>query len=175
MNRCAFVCFVCITLLGCSKDGQAEAESPAACSDYLDCLSLNDPDLFDAEVGVYGVGGSCLEAGDAQTCGQACETRLQAYSGAPECGGDPTEPAPGVFGGLCLAPDGTCNFGQCNRAANYCFDPDDPCRGFFCGGEERGSCEPIGGQPSCTCSAGFESETFALYCCPTDGSDPACS
>ena len=85
-------------------------------------------------------------------------------------GGSP----PGALGGLCLAPDGTCTEGVCNRDENYCFDPDAPCEGFSCGGADRGSCTPVDGEPSCACNTGFESETFRLYCCPEDGSDPVC-
>lgn len=85
------------------------------------------------------------------------------------------DPPPGYPGGLCLAPDGWCEEGVCNRDENYCFDQQDPCRGVFCGGSDRGECM-VGteGMPQCTCFEGFEGETYALYCCPTDGSDPAC-
>ncbi|MBC8073407.1 MAG: hypothetical protein IAG13_34120 [Deltaproteobacteria bacterium] len=85
------------------------------------------------------------------------------------------EVPPGNPGGLCLAPDGRCDSGMCNRDENYCYDPADPCEGFFCGGEERGTCTPDGAaQPSCQCAVGYENQTFALYCCPIDGSDPYC-
>lgn len=83
---------------------------------------------------------------------------------------------PGVVGGLCLAPDGTCNEGECNRDRNYCYDPVDPCVGFFCGGSDRGICMPDSdGQPRCACAPGFQNRTFELYCCPEDGiGDPDC-
>jgi hypothetical protein len=74
---------------------------------------------------------------------------------------------PGHPGGLCLAPDGQCTVGSCNRDANYCYDPADPCFGFFCGGSDRGTClVDSEGLPSCQCNVGFENETFELYCCP---------
>ncbi len=86
------------------------------------------------------------------------------------------EAPPGDVGGLCLAPDGHCNEGMCNRDKNFCFDATDPCEGFFCGGTERGTCildEDL--QPSCVCKQGYNNESFALYCCPDDGvSDPNC-
>mgnify|MGYP000418357742 CR=1 FL=1 len=86
------------------------------------------------------------------------------------------KPPPGVPGGLCLGPDGTCQDGTCNREENYCFDAEDPCKGFFCGGSERGICIVSDGQPSCSCYMGFEKETFSLYCCPEDSSlDVVCS
>ncbi len=76
---------------------------------------------------------------------------------------------PGVVGGLCLAPDGQCTEGQCNKDRNYCYDPVDPCQGFFCGGSDRGICSPDNdGQPRCTCAPGFQNRTFELYCCPDD-------
>lgn len=79
---------------------------------------------------------------------------------------------------MCSAPDGTCQDGTCNRDENYCFDPQDPCRGFFCGGSDRGVCVVDMGndQPTCSCFEGFENETFSLYCCPTDPAlDPTCA
>lgn len=77
------------------------------------------------------------------------------------------DPPPGLPGGLCLAPDGSCQAGMCNRDENYCYDPGDPCHGFFCGGDERGVCFPDGnGQPSCQCAPGYSNDAFPLYCCP---------
>ena len=90
-------------------------------------------------------------------------------------GVDPCEPpAPGCPGGLCLGPDGTCDEVTCNQEMNYCYDPENPCRGFACGGTDRGTCSPVDGLPACTCNDGFENETLGLYCCPVDGSDPVC-
>ena len=57
---------------------------------------------------------------------------------------------------------------MCNREKNFCYDPQDPCEGFFCGGEERGICIVNNNEPSCSCLEGFEAETFELYCCPLD-------
>ena len=83
---------------------------------------------------------------------------------------------PGVPGGLCLAPDGVCQDGMCNRDRNFCYDPQDPCKGFFCGGSDRGICQPEDGEPSCACAPGYENETFELYCCPEDAlADPECA
>ncbi|MEM6290476.1 MAG: hypothetical protein AAGA54_04395 [Myxococcota bacterium] len=77
-------------------------------------------------------------------------------------------PPPGFPGGQCAAPDGICNRGMCNRERNFCYDPLDPCEGFFCGGSDRGICIVDEGEPSCSCQVGYEAETFALYCCPED-------
>lgn len=86
------------------------------------------------------------------------------------------EAPPGDVGGLCLAPDGHCNEGMCNRDKNFCFDVMNPCEGFFCGGSERGTCildDDL--QPSCVCNPGYNNDSFALYCCPDDMvSDPNC-
>lgn len=85
-------------------------------------------------------------------------------------------PPPGLFGGLCLAPDGHCQEGTCNRDRNFCYDSTDPCNGFFCGGEDRGTCFPdANGQPSCQCNPGFNNEQFDLYCCPDAGLDELCA
>lgn len=99
---------------------------------------------------------------------------LLSLGGAVGCykGGErDKDPPPGLPGGLCLAPDGHCQEGQCNRDRNFCFDPTDPCRGFFCGGEERGLCIPdlVALEPTCSCDVGYNNDQFALYCCP----DPA--
>lgn len=90
------------------------------------------------------------------------------------CGG--YEPQPGDAGGLCLAPGGTCRHPSltCRAERNYCRHPEQPCFGFTCGGGDRGVCSASDGEPQCTCSPGFENETFELYCCPVDGSDPLC-
>ncbi|MBV1860166.1 MAG: hypothetical protein KUG77_17265, partial [Nannocystaceae bacterium] len=85
---------------------------------------------------------------------------------------------PGVPGGLCLAPDGVCQDGMCNRDRNFCYDPQDPCEGFFCGGSDRGICivDQSINEPSCSCLDGFETETFDLYCCPDDATqDVVCA
>ena len=101
----------------------------------------------------------------------ACSDRAESGPEAPDA-----MPMPGLLGGLCLAPDGHCAdaTATCNRDENYCFDPADPCSGFACGGVERGVCTPSNGQPSCACNEGYENETFSLYCCPNDDSDPNC-
>ncbi len=93
------------------------------------------------------------------------------------CSGDDEDPnpRPGVPGGLCLAPDGACDEGTCNRARNYCFAPSDPCSGFSCGGSERGECGvDEGGFPYCACLSGYDNESFSHYCCPSAGGDPLC-
>lgn len=97
-------------------------------------------------------------------------------SGDTSTGND--EPPPGDAGGLCVLIDGSpaCT-GEgvvCNVDSNYCFLPDAPCEGFACGGEERGTCSPQDGLPSCTCMPGYDNTQFELYCCPPDGSDPYC-
>ena len=87
-------------------------------------------------------------------------------------GGERDKEAPvGLPGSLCLGPDGHCTEGSCNKDRNYCFQPEDPCDGFFCGGEERGLCAPDeDGQPHCTCEPPFNNEMFDLYCCPATDS-----
>jgi len=100
-------------------------------------------------------------------------------TGADESSGSTTgDPMPGDPGGLCvLAENGpTCAVegAVCNEDGNFCYFPDAPCDGFTCGGEERGTCTPEAGLPSCTCMPGFSNEMYALYCCPLEGSDPYC-
>ena len=94
------------------------------------------------------------------------------------------EAPPGLPGGFCLAPqapaapDPFCEEGLCNMDRNYCYDPTDPCAGFFCGGVERGFCVPDSDlQPTCTCEPGFSNARYDLYCCPDPSTgivDPRC-
>jgi hypothetical protein len=88
-----------------------------------------------------------------------------------------------LLGGKCLAPPAGadapyCEEGTCNDSRNYCFDPQDPCEGFFCGGSERGFCQADAEfLPMCVCDIGFNTQTYDLYCCPDAGSpvvDPRC-
>ncbi len=100
-------------------------------------------------------------------------------------GGEREKEAPaGLLGGKCLAPPSQgaspfCEEGLCNEMRNYCYDPMDPCEGFFCGGSDRGFCQPDAELlPSCICDIGYNTETFDLYCCPDPGSpviDPRCN
>ena len=100
-------------------------------------------------------------------------------------GGEREKEAPaGLLGGKCLAPPTQgaspfCEEGLCNEMRNYCYDPMDPCEGFFCGGSDRGFCQPDAEfLPTCVCDIGFNTETFDLYCCPDAGSpiiDPRCN
>jgi hypothetical protein len=88
------------------------------------------------------------------------------------------EAPPGNPGGKCLAPDGACTEGQCNKPANYCYDPFDPCHGFFCGGSDRGMCQvDNNGLPTCVCAPGFNAQQWTHYCCPDPGFgvDPRCT
>ena len=144
------------------------------CRQLIDCVTARDPDSLSEREDEYGADGACLDRATAEVCGRECEDVLNQYPAYPECGEGPVTPPPGQPGGLCLAPDGRCDFGSCNRDRNYCFEADDPCLGFRCGGEDRGTCSPDGDQPSCACNAGFENQTFELYCCPEDGGDPDC-
>ncbi|RMG98398.1 MAG: hypothetical protein D6705_05985 [Deltaproteobacteria bacterium] len=92
------------------------------------------------------------------------------------------EPPPGYAGGLCLAPTAAmpqphCVDGSvCNAERGFCYDPFDPCRGFFCGGSDRGACVvDAENLPSCTCFAGYSTEQYELLCCPTTpGVDDVC-
>lgn len=108
---------------------------------------------------------------------------LLAIAGGSGCyqGGErDKDPPPGLPGGLCLAPDGHCQEGQCNRDRNFCFDPFDPCDGFFCGGDERGICfpDPATQEPTCQCVPGYDNSQYSLYCCPDPSLgifDPNCT
>ncbi len=108
--------------------------------------------------------------------GDASGTTTGSDEGGSSTGND--EPPPGNPGGLCVLIDGSpaCTGEDvvCNVDGNFCFLPDAPCEGFACGGEERGTCAPQDGLPSCTCMSGYDNTQFELYCCPQDGSDPYC-
>jgi hypothetical protein len=80
------------------------------------------------------------------------------------------EPPPGYPGGFCLAPDGHCVVGMCDvmGGAAYCYDPQDPCKGVFCGGHGACVITPES-KPACMCDAGFSNEMFALFCAVDGG------
>jgi hypothetical protein len=102
------------------------------------------------------------------------------YKGSAD--GRDKEPPPGYKGGFCLAatqtyPEQWCKDGSlCNVGGRYCYDPTDPCEGFFCGGEDIGRCVPDGmGLPACQCTTGYDTSKFPLYCCPmAAGVDARC-
>ncbi|MEM9453523.1 MAG: hypothetical protein AAGF11_05040 [Myxococcota bacterium] len=102
---------------------------------------------------------------------------LGSVSGCYRGGERDKNPPPGLPGGLCLAPNGVCQRGICNRSENYCYEAMDPCLGFFCGGEGRGICTPDAqGLPNCLCDPGYSNDLYPLYCCPDPsiGFDPLC-
>jgi hypothetical protein len=83
------------------------------------------------------------------------------------------QPPPGWPGGKCLAPDGSCQGNNiCNLDDAYCYNPQDPCEGFFCGGSDRGMCMVMEALPNCECFEGFQKEQFPLYCCPDPDMNP---
>jgi hypothetical protein len=100
-------------------------------------------------------------------------------------GGEREKEAPaGYLGGKCQAPavmggPPVCQEGMCNENRNYCYDPVDPCEGFFCGGSERGFCQPDASNlPSCVCEVGYTTDRYYLYCCPEASLgivDPRCN
>ncbi len=86
------------------------------------------------------------------------------------------DPPPGYAGGFCLAPTASApqphceGDSLCDLDGAFCYDPTDPCRGFFCGGSDRGLCMPDQmGLPTCVCAPGFNNASWALYCCPEGG------
>lgn len=156
---------------GTCRQGETPCDPGLECSAGGFCYDADDP------CASYGCGeGTCRVEGDTPFC--ECPAGSIHAEGSAPCRAVSFElrPPPGKVGGLCLAPDGHCE-GEllCNREENFCFQPEDPCVGFACGGTDRGRCEPMAGQPACLCFAGFENESFALYCCPfTEGIDIAC-
>jgi hypothetical protein len=178
-------------LAGCSERVASEEPPPTPCTSDAECsppLTCGDAGLCeDVEAPCHGLecGGSVrgqCEAGDPDrcVCNDGYSTAVSEFLCCDIDGPDPicgaVEAAPGNAGGLCLAPDGSCSADdlECDPEANICVDEANPCLGFYCGGSERGTCSASGDRPRCSCNEGFENETFALYCCPTDGSDPNC-
>ena len=85
------------------------------------------------------------------------------YSGAEL---EDKEPPPGYPGGRCLDTGG-CLDGIC-LDGEACFDPDDPCKGFYCGG--NGSCmvEVDDGAPMCMCDLGYSNAPYTYFCTAND-------
>ncbi len=79
-------------------------------------------------------------------------------------GGEREKQAPrGYAGGLCNEVN-DCNDPEatCETKGGYCYNPLDPCEGFFC--NSHGTCTPVGGKPSCICDPGFTNINYSLYC-----------
>lgn len=76
------------------------------------------------------------------------------------------EPPPGYPGGFCEAPDASCNPGLTCLDDSICYDPNEPCKGVFCGG--NGGCFLEGDtfEPLCMCDPGFTNVEFSHFCEP---------
>lgn len=79
-------------------------------------------------------------------------------------GGEREKQAPkGYAGGLCLDGGGCADpEALCDAKGNFCYNPLDPCEGFFC--NSNGTCTPAGGKPSCICDPGYTNANYSLYC-----------
>ena len=75
------------------------------------------------------------------------------------------EPPPGYPGGPCLA-GGICEEGVCSGLSTVCFDPLEPCRGFYCGGNGYCGVDNQSGEPICACDPGFSNVQYSHYCTP---------
>ena len=73
------------------------------------------------------------------------------------------EPPPGHAGGACLM-QGCYDMGQCYEDEQICYDPADPCKGIYCGGNGVCGVDIDTGLPFCQCDPGFSNETYAFYC-----------
>ena len=74
------------------------------------------------------------------------------------------EPPRGAIGGVCY-PDDLCDAGVC-LWGEVCYDPNDPCKGFYCGG--HGDCFvdlDNDNTPICVCDPGYVNN-YALFCEP---------
>ncbi|NVB37996.1 hypothetical protein G6O69_09145 [Pseudenhygromyxa sp. WMMC2535] len=80
---------------------------------------------------------------------------------------DDKEPPPGYAGGSCVEGQGCRVPALCYEGPEVCYDPTDPCEGFYCGG--HGTCTidmDNGNRPLCVCELGYSNETYAFYCTP---------
>lgn len=76
------------------------------------------------------------------------------------------EPPPGYPGGFCLAPEATCNSGLVCFDDSICYDPAEPCKGVFCGGNGVCVIDVDDGAPRCMCDPGYTNETYSHFCSP---------
>ncbi|MEZ4429368.1 MAG: hypothetical protein R3A51_16965 [Nannocystaceae bacterium] len=89
---------------------------------------------------------------------------LACYSG----GEREKEPPPGYPGGLCRSePMTPCEEpALCDLEGGYCYDPDDPCTGVFCGGFGECFIDQSSLLPQCRCDPGYFNERYFLICEP---------
>lgn len=73
------------------------------------------------------------------------------------------EPPPGHAGGTCLPP-GCYNGALCYDVENVCVHPQDPCKGFYCGGNGTCGVDLDTNLPVCTCDPGYTNEPYAYFC-----------
>jgi hypothetical protein len=76
------------------------------------------------------------------------------------------EPPPGYPGGFCQAPAATCNPGLQCLNDSICYDPNEPCKGIFCGGNGVCALDMDTLTPICLCNPGYEDETYSHFCTP---------
>lgn len=68
----------------CGGDSGSTPSSSEDCQAYLDCLARSDPDMFEAELPIYGEQGSCFAGSSADTCNGVCMDKLAALDAS--CG-----------------------------------------------------------------------------------------
>lgn len=76
------------------------------------------------------------------------------------------EPPPGYPGGVCVSNDCP-GIVECYTEHQLCYDPQEPCKGIYCGG--NGTClidMDNGNKPMCQCDIGYNNDAFAFYCVP---------
>lgn len=75
------------------------------------------------------------------------------------------QPPPGYAGGQCNA--GQCYDGSmCLAGESVCFDPLDPCKGIYCGGNGTCGVDLDTSLPFCACDPGYANEPYAFFCTP---------
>ena len=73
------------------------------------------------------------------------------------------QPPPGHPGGECLA--GECYLPTaCIVDEQVCYDPSEPCKGIYCGGNGTCGIDMETNLPFCSCDPGFSNEPYAYFC-----------
>jgi hypothetical protein len=76
------------------------------------------------------------------------------------------QPRPGHPGGACVLDD-CYEPSVCIIDQQVCYDPTDPCKGIYCGGNGTCGLDMATSLPFCSCDLGYGNEAYAYFCTPT--------
>jgi hypothetical protein len=77
------------------------------------------------------------------------------------------EPPLGHPGGSCVQKTQCYQPNVCMTEHEVCYDPMDPCKGIYCGGNGTCGIDIDTNLPFCSCDVGYTNATYAYFCTKT--------